>query len=249
MARFPRVVAVETPHHVTQRGNARRFILDSDPDRRVYQQLLQHYCALHDLSLLGYCLMSNHVHLIVVPGTEDSIALTLKHTHGRYAAYFNARHLSSGHVWQGRYYSCPLDSSHLWAALRYTELNPVRAGLVAQPADYQWSSAMLHCGRVDADLALDVRPWQATWTSADWREYLACGGDEEAEVIRRATHTGRPLGSSEFVHDLETVLHRNLTPAKGGRPRKAKPGDRRDVSGFCESTSDPRQQTLSLAHS
>ena len=90
--------------------------------------------------------MSNHVHLIVVPARHDSLRLALKHTHGRYAAYFNARFASSGHVWQGRFYSCPLDLPHLWAALRYTELNPVRAGMVADPAAYHWSSAAAHCG-------------------------------------------------------------------------------------------------------
>ena len=146
IARLPRVIAVDTPHHVTQRGNARQFILDSDADRRVYWQLLQRYSRLHGLSLIGYCLMSNHVHLIVVPRSAESLATALKDAHGRYATYFNARHSSSGHVWQGRYFSCPLDPQHLWAALRYTELNPVRARLVAGPNDYQWSSAALHFG-------------------------------------------------------------------------------------------------------
>ena len=125
MARLARVVALDTPHHITQRGNGRQYILESDTDRLVYLDLLRKHCRLHRLSLLGYCLMSNHVHLIAVPERDDSLRLALKHTHGRYAAYFNARCASSGHVWQGRYYSCPLDLPHLWAALRYTELNPV----------------------------------------------------------------------------------------------------------------------------
>jgi putative transposase len=146
MARLARVVSPDTPHHVTQRGNARQFILETDTDRLVYLDLLRRHGALHGLGLLGYCLMSNHVHLIVVPARHDSLRLALKHTHGRYAAYFNARFASSGHVWQGRFYSCPLDLPHLWAALRYTELNPVRAGMVADPAAYHWSSAAAHCG-------------------------------------------------------------------------------------------------------
>jgi putative transposase len=137
MARLARVVAVDVPHHVTQRGNARRFILESDSDKLVYLELLRQYCTLYELSLLGYCLMSNHVHLVVIPGKIDSLWLTLKNTHGRYAAYWNAGHSSSGHVWQGRYYSCPLDLTHLWRALRYTELNPVRARLVSTPEAYR----------------------------------------------------------------------------------------------------------------
>ncbi len=132
MARLARVIAVGVPHHVTQRGNARQFILASDDDRRVYLDLLRHYAALYELSLLGYCLMSNHVHHVPIPQRADSLALTFKHTHGRYAAHWNIRHKSSGHAWQGRFYSCPLDDLHLWQALRYVELNPVRAGMVNQ---------------------------------------------------------------------------------------------------------------------
>ena len=111
------MIAVDTLHHVTQRGNTRQYILASDPDRLVYLDLLRHYSRLHELSLGGYCLMSNHVHLIVIPRRADSLALTLKNTHGRYAAYWKVRQKSSGHVWQGRYYFHPLDSSYLWAAL------------------------------------------------------------------------------------------------------------------------------------
>jgi putative transposase len=144
VARLARVVAVDVPHHVTQRGNARQYILASDADRTVYLSLFREYAAHHELSVMGYCLMSNHVHLIAIPQRLDSLALALKHTHGRYASYWNAKHTSSGHVWHGRPYSCPLDSPHLWAALRYTELNPVRAGLVTEAEAWQWSSAAAH---------------------------------------------------------------------------------------------------------
>jgi REP element-mobilizing transposase RayT len=118
MARFPRVVVVDVPHHVTQRGNARQVILTDDAGRVAYLELLRQYSEHHRLSLLGYCLMSNHVHLIVVARTAEALAQTLKHTH-RYASYWNAQNSSSGHVWQGRFYSCPLDETHLWRALRY----------------------------------------------------------------------------------------------------------------------------------
>ena len=83
--------------------------------------------------------MSNHVHLVLVPSRAESLGRALKHAHGRYASYWNAIHHSSGHVWQGRYYSCPLDEPHLWEALRYTEFNPVRAGLVAESESWMWS--------------------------------------------------------------------------------------------------------------
>jgi len=223
VARLARVVAVNVPHHVTQRGNARQFILQSDSDRLVYLDLLRHYCRLYQLSLLGYCLMSNHVHLIVIPRTAESLPLVLKHTHGRYAGYWNASHTSSGHVWQGRYYSCPLDSYHLWAALRYTELNPVRARLVDQPESYVWSSAAAHCGTGEPEVALEMEFWQKHWNLISWREYLNAEGTEaEAEVIRQSTHTGRPLGTAQFIEALEKAMRRQLLPKKGGRPVKLK---------------------------
>ncbi|MBZ5597354.1 MAG: transposase [Acidobacteriia bacterium] len=155
MARFARVVAVDVAHHVTQRGNARQVILGSDADRMIYLGLLRQYAQLHGLALLGYCLMSNHVHLIAVPQTPDGLAQALKQAHGRYASYWNARRSSSGHVWQGRFYSCPLDESHLWKALRYVELNPVRAALVGQP-----NSGDGLAQRLTVALALRMRPWR-----------------------------------------------------------------------------------------
>ena len=107
MARLPRIVVADVAHHVTQRGNARQVILGNDPDRVAYLDLLRHYAELHHLAVLGYCLMSNHVHLIVVPRAAAALSQTLKHTHGRYASYWNARQPSTGHVWQGRFYSSP----------------------------------------------------------------------------------------------------------------------------------------------
>jgi putative transposase len=127
MVRFARVVAPGIPHHVTQRGNARRFILEGEAECSVYLDLLGQGMERYGVELIGYCLMSNHVHLIAAPTKKDGPARSLKNAHGRFASYWNAVNRSSGHVWQGRYYSCPLDEKHLWEALRYVELNPVRA--------------------------------------------------------------------------------------------------------------------------
>src|SRR5579872_3012428 len=124
MARVARVVIADVAHHVTQRGNGRQFILASDVERMVYLDLLHQ--ALHEqpLAVLGYCLMSNHVHLVVIPRRAEVLAETFKQVHGRYASYWNVSHASTGHVWQGRFYSCPMDPGHSWTALRYAELNP-----------------------------------------------------------------------------------------------------------------------------
>jgi putative transposase len=233
MARFARVLAADTAYHVTQRGNARQVVFESDADHLVYLDLLRTHSRIHRLAVAGYCLMLNHVHLIVVPRRTDSLPLALKNAHGRYATYFNARKASSGHVWQGRYYSCPLDAPHFWAALRYTEFNPVRAGLVEHPAAYAWSSAAAYCGLRPPDSWLELEPFTSAWQPAEWREFLSqAGAIEEVDAIRKSTHTGRPLGTPEFVLALEETLGRRLAPQKGGRPPKAPKDERQERLSF-----------------
>ncbi|HEV3218761.1 MAG TPA: transposase [Candidatus Acidoferrales bacterium] len=237
MARLPRIVAVNTAHHVTQRGNARQSILSGDAERMVYLELLQENLKLYQVSLLGYCLMSNHVHLIVVPHEAAALATALKQTHGRYASYWNAAHNSSGHVWQGRFYSCPLDTAHLWIALRYTELNPQRAKLVTEAAAWTWSSAAAHSALRQPPAWLDMEIWSERWSAESWREFLASSEpDDQLTAIRQCTHSGRPLGTPDFVHSLEKVALRRLAPEKGGR-RRNRPAE-----------PDPRQKVITFDH-
>jgi len=225
MARLARVLWNDIAYHVTQRGNSRQSVFCSDQDRHVYLDLLRTNCRRYRLSLLGYCLMSNHVHLIVVPTRAESLPSALKYVHGRYATYFNAHQCSAGHLWQGRYYSCPMDDAHLWAALRYAELNPVRARMVDHPCDYPWSSAAVHTGRA-TDSTLETTLFDSQWTTADWLTYLGqAEAPQDTETIRRCTHTGRPLGAADFVGRLEHATQRRLAPQKGGRPRKQQPSD------------------------
>ena len=230
MARFARVVVIDVPHHVTQRGNARQVIFANDSDRVTYLELLREYSQLYGVSLLGYCLMSNHVHLIAVPHSPMALSQSLKQAHGRYASYWNAQRRSTGHVWQGRFYSCPLDESYLWAALRYVELNPVRAGMVVRAGLWRWSSAAAHCGVSAPEPMLEMEPWSRRWTAADWAQFLAnAESGAEVNALRRSTYTGRPLGTAEFVAELEHLTMRPLVPRKGGRPKKAAQ-DRRQTS-------------------
>ena len=133
--------------------------------------------------------MSNHVHLIVIPGDAKGLAASMKHTHGRYAAYWNVIRHSSGHVWQGRYYSCPLDEPHLWQALRYTELNPVRAQLVTEPDAWEWSSAAAHC-QVTRTTDLSNELWKTRWTHASWRAYLAAGETKQNCLLSAGAQNG-----------------------------------------------------------
>lgn len=233
MARVPRVVIAEVAHHVTQRGNARQVILADDADRHVYLELLREHCQLYPVSLLGYCLMSNHVHLLAVPHTSEALAQCLKQTHGRYACYWNARQSSSGHVWQGRFYSCPLDESHLWKALRYVELNPVRAGLVTAPELWKWSSAAAHSGFAEPDSILAMERWRKRWTLAEWRAFFAVAEtSDDLKSLRQFTHTGRPLGSAEFVAALEQRTRRTLAPRKAGRPKQTSTDSRQSTLTF-----------------
>jgi putative transposase len=235
MARLARVVAVDVAHHVTQRGNARQFILASDAERTVYLDLLRQSVQDHPLSLIGYCLMSNHVHLVVIPHKEEALAKAMKSAHGRYAAYWNGAHASSGHAWQGRFFSCPLDTGHLWEALRYTELNPVRARMVAKATEWKWSSAAAHCGEAEQAAFLNMGRWREHWSAARWREFLDAGETEaELAAIRECTHTGRPLGSSEFVKSLEQSTLRQLAPRKGGRPARPQADRRQELLEFEE---------------
>jgi putative transposase len=168
--------------------------------------------------------MSNHVHLIAVPHSQTALSSSLKQAHGRYAAYWNGQQSSTGHVWQGRFYSCPLDEKHLWEALRYVELNPVRAGMVEKPEHWPWSSAAAHCGLASGDVILEMERWRKRWSSAEWQSFLSQAESPAAlDRLRQFTHTGRPLGTPEFVTELEASMLRSLAPRKRGRRKTATP--------------------------
>jgi|GEM_PF-31606 len=221
MARLARVVAAGLPHHVTQRGNFRQGVFLCDEDRSTYLGLLKQYAERANFRLVGYCLMSNHVHLIVVPEREDSLAKALGPAHCRYAHWMHARQHCVGHLWQNRFFSTVLDEAHLVSAMRYVERNPVRAGLVADAAEYAWSSAAAHVTGQDAEGVLDVAYWAERFAPEDWRARLETQEEPaEVETLRDHTETGRPLGSKEFVAELGRRLRRLLEPRRVGRPRK-----------------------------
>ena len=220
--RIARVVAVAVPHHVTQRGNNRQQVFFSDTDRRLYLTLLGEHCRAHGVSLLGYCLIPNHVHLITTPRRPDSLAKALGRTHQSYAVYWNTRTARSGHVWQNRFFSAPLGGGHVLEALRYVDLNPVRARLTEQATDTRWSSARAHVEGIDRSGLLDMEAWLEAAPAEPWRSWLEAArvDDEFADRLRRATRTGRPLGDEAFVERLERTLGRRLKRRKPGpKPR------------------------------
>jgi putative transposase len=124
MPRLSRTVFPGVAHHITQRGNRREQVFFDDDDRQTYLDWLAHYSRRFDVEVLGYCLMTNHVHLVVMPGSEDGLHRMLKPLHMRYAQRVNRARGWTGHLWQGRFFSSPLDEAYLWAALRYVERNP-----------------------------------------------------------------------------------------------------------------------------
>ena len=217
--RFARVVIPQCPHHVTQRGNERRDVFFTPADRQVYLGLLQQYTELYRVQVLGFCLMTNHVHLVLVPERAGAMAKTLREVQMRYSQYRHAVERGNGHLWQSRYYSCPLDPARLGSVMRYVELNPVRAGLVDQPETYPWSSAAAHLRASDPSNLLALEDWNQCWTARQWGDILRNGADEAAS-IREATYGGRPLGSEAFVAQLESYLDRPLKRGSPGRPRK-----------------------------
>src|SRR5581483_10522908 len=193
MPRRPRVVVPGVPHHITQRGNNRQAVFACDDDRQLYLHLLTHHAIRSGMRILGYCLMTNHVHLIAVPEHEHSLSRALRHAHAEYAQAFNRAGSRSGHLWQNRFFSCPLEGQHVEIALRYVDLNPVRAGLVAVPWDWRWSSARVHSVAGSADPVLDAAWMQAVgnWDFAGWSGGLAQGLPErECAELRRATYAG-----------------------------------------------------------
>lgn len=216
MARLTRAVAIGFPHHVTHRGNNRCDVFLCDEDRQTYLDFLCVYSAQAQLDIWGYCLMSNHVHLIVVPRAADSLARGVGLAHRRYAVWLNQRAGYSGHLWANRFFSTALDEAHHWMAIRYVERNPVRAGLVVKAEQYPWSSACAHVlGKEDALLSAN-RPYPGP--VADWGAWLQDPAAESdgIEALRRCTQTGRPCGSMAFAEMLEQMLGRRLRPQKRG---------------------------------
>jgi putative transposase len=183
MPRAARIVVCGVPYHITQRGNNRQEVFLDEQDYLTYLRLLAHYARARGLEILGYCLMSNHVHLIAVPTLETSLAQAVGHANLRYAQIANERYERSGHLWQSRHYACPLDRAHLVAAMRYVERNPVRAGLAEEPWEYPWSSAAAHVGGTDQYALLAFDGWRREWSPAAWRDFIA-GPDDDWQLER-----------------------------------------------------------------
>jgi len=221
MPRLARTVFAAVPHHVTQRGNRREDVFFNDEHRTRYLEWLEDYCQRYHVEVLAYCLMTNHVHLVLVPATETGLQQVLKPLHMRYAQRLNRERGWNGHVWQGRYFSSPLDERYTWAAIRYVECNPVRAEIVSKAERYPWSSAAAHCGlRADTLLTTDASWLKKFQTIENWSSWLAEGErTEERTKLRRNVEKGLPCGAESFIHQLGQQAGRALAFRPQGRPR------------------------------
>lgn len=214
MPKIARIEAVGYPYHVVQRGNRNQIVFFRETDKEKYLRILRLQCTLYEVEVWAYCLMDNHVHLIIMPKLKGALTECIREVHRSYTCMINFREGWRGHLWQSRFDSYPMDEKYLWAAVRYVERNPVRAGMVQISDAYKWSSAGSH---VDNSMNEVLTPFYLMKKINDWRAYLAEPEDEEKlRILRRHQSTWRPLGDEVFVKGLEEVEGRVLTKQKPG---------------------------------
>jgi len=215
MARLPRIVIPSYPHHVTQRGNRRAQTFFEDGDYELYKSLLSEAARKAEAEIWCYCLMPNHVHMIIVPSDGDGLRRTFADAHRRYTGYINTRMRETGHLWQGRFGSVVMDEEHLAYAVRYVSMNPVRANLVERAEDWRWSSVGAHLSGRDDEL-VKVAPVLERY--GDFGKFLAQGGDtsDAFRGLRQSETTGRPLGDDAWMDRVSVITGKDLKPKKRG---------------------------------
>lgn len=219
MARLARIVVPDVPHHVTQRGNRRQPVFFGEEDHAAYRALVAAACRANDVRCVAWCLMINHVHLILIPSDTDGLRAALAEAHRRYSLRINAAQGWTGYLWQGRFASYPMDDAHLMTAIRYVERNPVEAGLVTRAEEWRWSSARAHVsgegdGLTDLGATAGLhRDWRAML-----RDGLEAGDGEDGQLaaLEASLRTGRPLGDAGFVERLEGLTGRVLARQRPG---------------------------------
>ena len=215
MARLARMIIPGVPHHVTQRGNRRERIFIEAGDEQVYLDLLATQLKRYAVECWAYCLMPNHVHLILTPADEAGLARAVGEAHRRYTAFIGARGRWTGHLFQGRFASVAVDEDHLMAAFRYVALNPVKAKLVDKARDWQWSSARAHIAGADTPY-VTVEP--ALSRIGDFSAFVEAAPDDNPMWSRllKAEGIGRPVGAKEWIAELERAYGKVFSPQKRG---------------------------------
>lgn len=223
MPRIARAVVAGFPHHVVQRGNNRGEIFFNDEDRAVYLFLLKTYSEKRSSPILCYCLMPNHIHLLVKPSSEGSLQRMMQGLTLCYTQHVNRKYRRTGRLWESRYHSCIVDQeTYLWEVTRYIEQNPVRAAIVRNPQDYRYSSAPAHFGLAyDPVLGEDLFPEMERNSYIEFMRSTIPAA--QMNEIRQSAKTGRPLGAMQFVIEMESRLGKRLAALARGRPRKKQP--------------------------
>jgi putative transposase len=218
MPRTRRVIIPGVAHHITQRGNNQQKVFFNDEDFCNYCFWANKYAAQYQIDILAYCLMPNHIHLIAIPYTKIGMSRFCNTVNMRHAQYINHKKNTNGHLWQSRFFSCPLDDIHLYFALRYEEQNPIRAGLTNRPWDYAWSSVRFHVG-MDTNAYIRIRDMNMM-NHNEWKKYLGYKDESMDETIRENTYSGKACAVEENLKEWEKTLNCVLRSKKAGRPRK-----------------------------
>ena len=209
MGRIARIVVPDVPHHIIQRGNRSQQVFFNDNDKLFYLKLASEFAQKEKMDIWAYCLMDNHVHMIVVPHTEQSLANVFCNVHCKYTRRINSRYDWKGFLWQGRFISFPMDDRYTFSAVRYVERNPVRAGIVCKAEDYQWSSAFYHVSGIKNEFLLNDEPIKNE--ISDWKSYLSSNENvEDIKCIRNNCKNGLPLGDLDFIKNIESLMGRVL---------------------------------------
>lgn len=215
MARLARIILPGYPHHITQRGNRNQDVFFCEEDFKFYLNLLKEWCSRESVKIWAYCLMTNHVHLVVTPEEGSNVSRAIGETHRRYTRMINFRQNWRGYLWQGRFSSFVMDESWLLKAVAYVEHNPVAAGIVSQPQHYPWSSIHAHLTGNDSQEIVEVA--LLLDLVGDWKDYLESYNMGKNKNFETHERTGRPLGNEKFIEKAEKVLGRRIKKKKPGR--------------------------------
>lgn len=230
MARLPRLVIPDQPHHIIQRGNDRQSIFRDTDDYQVFLRWMRDAATQFKVAIHAYVLMPNHLHFLASPSEPTGLARMMQWIGRQYVPYFNRKYVRIGTLWQGRYKATVIDSErYFMTCMRYIELNPVRAGIAAAPAEYPWSSCAHHVGAKPDSLISDHPLYWALGNTPFEREIAYRDLIEQAltsaeiSELSDATLKGWALGSEQFKVSLERQTNRRVRPAKRGRPFKREP--------------------------
>ncbi len=202
MPRAARVIVPGMPHHVTQRGNQRQLVFFEPADYRAWLQIAAAVFPREGVEVWAYCLMPNHTHLIATPSDERGLARAMSVLNATYARRLHSKRKLSGHLWQGRYASFPMDDTYLYRCVRYVGLNPVRAGLVGKASEWPWSSVRAHLGGYAEPLLTPGPVAKLLGEDAAWAFGQSRKDESVWAILRCASNDGRPLGSPDWLRGL-----------------------------------------------